>query len=103
MTSTAAVAASLKDYAALRALGFSMGALRSIVLGQTLWIGVAGVGVAALLTVGLIGLAGSQAVPIVLSPAMMATAAVLVILVALLSGVFALRRVAQADPASLLL
>ena len=102
-TLAAAVAASLKDYAALRALGFSMGALRSIVLGQTLWIGVAGVGVAALLTVGLIGLAGSQAVPIVLSPAMMATAAVLVILVALLSGVFALRRVAQADPASLLL
>lgn len=102
-TLAAAVAASLKDYAALRALGFSMRALRSIVLGQTLWIGVAGVGVAAILTVVLILMAKAQSVPIVLSPPMMAAAAVLVLLVALFSGVFALRRVAQADPASLLL
>lgn len=102
-TLTAAVAGSIKEYAALRALGFSMNTLRGVVLAQSAWVGFAGLAAAGLLTVALALAAQAWNVPIVLSVGMMAGMGVLVILVALGSGVFALRRVGQADPAALLL
>ncbi|MDB5457980.1 MAG: transporter permease [Caulobacter sp.] len=102
-TLAAAVAASLKDYAALRALGFTVGALRAIVLAQTAWIAAAGLGLAGALTAILVALARLKATPLSLTPAMAAAAAGLVVLVALGSGLWALRRVARADPAALLL
>lgn len=102
-TLAAAVAASLKDYAALRALGFTIGALRGIVLAQIAWIAAAGLALGGLLTGGLVLLARIQTTPLVLTPLMGAGAAVLVLLVALGSGLWALRRVARADPAALLL
>lgn len=102
-TLAAAVAASLKDYAALRALGFTLGALRAIVLAQTAWIAFAGVVLAGAMTVLLVGLARLKATPLVLTPPMAAGAIGLVVLVALGSGLWALRRVARADPAALLL
>jgi putative ABC transport system permease protein len=102
-TLAAAVAASLKDYAALRALGFTIGALRAIVLAQTAWIAAAGVVLAGALTAMLVVLARLKATPLVLTPPMVAAAAGLVVLVALGSGLWALRRVARADPAALLL
>ncbi|MGO4408600.1 MULTISPECIES: ABC transporter permease [unclassified Brevundimonas] len=102
-TLSAAVAGSIKEYAALRALGFSMSALRRIVLAQSAWVGCGGLIVAALLTVIMVAVARANAVPILLSAPMMVIAAALVILVALGSGLFALRRVGQADPATLLL
>ncbi|CAN5370791.1 FtsX-like permease family protein [soil metagenome] len=102
-TLTAAVVGSIKEYAALRALGFSMQSLRAIVLEQSAWVGLAGLAVAGLLTV-LLALAARQAgVPMILSGPMMAAASALILLVALGSGAWALRRVGQADPASLLL
>ncbi|HEY3696464.1 ABC transporter permease [Phenylobacterium sp.] len=102
-TLAAAVAASLKEFAALRALGFSMGALRGIVVAQAAWVGVAGVALAGVLTVALVAAARSQGVPVVLSGGMMSATGALVVVVALVSGAFALRRVATADPATLLL
>jgi putative ABC transport system permease protein len=102
-TLAAAVAASLKDYAALRALGFTVGALRAIVLAQTAWIAAAGVMLAGALTAVLVFLAQLKATPLVLTPVMAAGAIGLVVLVALGSGLWALRRVARADPAALLL
>ncbi|MBU4432972.1 MAG: ABC transporter permease [Alphaproteobacteria bacterium] len=102
-TLTAAVAASLKDYAALRALGFTVGALRAIVLAQTAWIAAAGVVLAGVLTGLLVALARLKATPLVLTPIMAVLAMGLVVAVALGSGLWALRRVAQADPAALLL
>lgn len=102
-TLAAAVAASLKDYAALRALGFTVGALRAIVLAQTAWIAAGGVVLAGALTAGLVTLAQLKATPIVLTPVMAVSAAGLVVLVALGSGLWALRHVARADPAALLL
>ena len=51
----------------------------------------------------LAAVARTQGVPIVLSLPMMAGAGILIILVALGSGAWALRRVGKADPASLLL
>ncbi len=102
-TLAAAVAASLKDYAALRALGFTIGVLRGIVLAQTAWIAAAGLVLAGALTAILVLLARIQATPLVLTPPMAIGALVLVLLVALGSGLWALRRVARADPAALLL
>ena len=102
-TLAAAVAASLKDYAALRALGFTVGALRAIVLAQTAWIAAAGVVLAGALTAILVFLARLKATPLVLTPVMAIAAIGLVVLVALGSGLWALRRVARADPAALLL
>jgi putative ABC transport system permease protein len=102
-TLAAAVAASLKDYAALRALGFTIGALRAIVLAQTAWIAAAGLVLAGILTTLLMAVARLQDTPLVVTPAMTAAAALLVVLVALGSGLWALRRVARADPAALLL
>jgi putative ABC transport system permease protein len=102
-TLAAAVAGSLKEYAALRALGFPMSALRRIVLAQSAWVGAAGLATAAVLA-GLLALAArAGAVPAVFSAPMMAAAAALVMVTALGSGLFALRRVGQADPAVLLL
>jgi putative ABC transport system permease protein len=102
-TLAAAVAGSLKEYAALRALGFSMAALRRIVIAQSAWVGLAGLAAALVMTALLALAARAGAVPIVLSPAMMAVAGLLVMVTALGSGVFALRRVGTADPAVLLL
>ena len=102
-TLTAAVAGSLKEYAALRALGFPMATLRRIVLAQSAWVGAAGLAAGAALALLLAAAARAGAVPAVFSASMMGLAASLVMVTALGSGLFALRRVGQADPAVLLL
>ena len=102
-TLAAAVAGSLKEYAALRALGFPMAALRRIVLAQSGWVGAAGLAVATVIAGLLAAAARAGAVPAVFSASMMGVTAALVMVTALGSGLFALRRVAQADPAVLLL
>ncbi|WP_293902907.1 ABC transporter permease [Phenylobacterium sp.] len=102
-TLSAAVAGSIREYAALRALGFSMRALRRIVVAQSAWVGAAGLIVAGVLTLLLTVAADAGAVPVVLTFPMIAASAALVMLTALGSGALALRRVAQADPAVLLL
>ena len=102
-TLAAAVAASLKDYAALRALGFTIGALRAIVLAQTAWIAAAGVLLAGVLAATLAAVARLGGTPLIMTAPMVAAAIGLVALVAFGSGVWALRRVARADPAALLL
>lgn len=102
-TLSAAVAGSIREYAALRALGFSMSALRRIVVAQSAWVGAAGLALAGFMTLLLVLAAGAGAVPIVLTIPMILVAGGLVMLTALGSGALALRRVAQADPAVLLL
>jgi putative ABC transport system permease protein len=102
-TLAAAVAASLKDYAALRALGFTIGALRAIVLAQTAWIAAAGILLAGVLAGILAAAARLGATPLIMTAPMVAAAIGLVALVAFGSGLWALRRVARADPATLLL
>jgi putative ABC transport system permease protein len=102
-TLAAAVAASLKDYAALRALGFTIGALRAIVLAQTAWIAAAGVLLAGVLAAILAMVARIGATPLIMTAPMVVGAIGLVALVAFGSGLWALRRVARADPAALLL
>lgn len=102
-TMSAAVAGSIREYAALRALGFSMRALRGIVVAQSAWVGFAGVVVAGSLTLVLALAAGAADVPVILTLPMIGVSCALVMLTALGAGALALRRVAQADPAALLL
>ncbi|WP_296581840.1 ABC transporter permease [Xanthobacter sp.] len=101
-TLTAAVAASTPQYATLRAIGVPFPKLRRIVVEQAAWVGAVG------LALGLIGslLAAAFAylngIPFALGPGIMALSGGLVLSVALLAGVLALRRLRHADPAALL-
>lgn len=101
-TLMAAVAASIPQYATLRAIGVPFPALRRIVVEQAGWVGAAG------LAFGLAGsllaaaLAQLNGIPFALGPGIMALSGGLVLSVALLAGVLALRRLRHADPAALL-
>jgi putative ABC transport system permease protein len=97
-----AIAGSVREYATLHALGVSLGSLRRVVLEQATWIGVCGLIAGVLLSLGLIGLAKWQDVPVELNlPAWIACAA-LVMGIALVSGAAAVRALRNADPALLL-
>jgi putative ABC transport system permease protein len=97
-----AIAGSVREYATLHALGVSLGSLRRVVLEQAAWIGVCGLIAGVLLSLGLIGLARTQDVPVQLNlPAWLISAA-LVMGIALVSGVAAVRALRHADPALLL-
>ncbi|HET7223674.1 MAG TPA: ABC transporter permease, partial [Rhodanobacteraceae bacterium] len=97
-----AIAGSVREYATLHALGVSLGSLRRVVLEQAAWIGVCGLIAGVLLSLGLIGLARLQDVPVELNlPAWIACAA-LVMGIALVSGAAAVRALRNADPALLL-
>lgn len=101
-TLAAAIIASIKEFAALRALGVSRAALRTVVLQLALWIGCIGLLLTAVLTFGAWALAQSQHVAMVVRPWAIAATAVLVMLITIVSGLFALRPLFQAEPASLL-
>lgn len=97
-----AIAGSVREYATLHALGVSLGSLRRVVLEQAAWIGVCGLIAGVLLSLGLIGLAKLEDVPVELNlPAWIACAA-LVMGIALVSGAAAVRALRSADPALLL-
>lgn len=101
-TLMAAVAASTPQYATLRAIGVSFPKLRRIVIEQAGWVGAIG------LTCGLVGsllaamLARLNGIPFALGPGIMLLSGGLVLAVALLAGLLALRRLRHADPAALL-
>ena len=97
-----AIAGSVREYATLHALGVGLGSLRRVVLEQAAWIGVCGLVAGVLLSLGLIGLAKLEDVPVELNlPAWIACAA-LVMGIALVSGAAAVRALRSADPALLL-
>ncbi|HEU0277818.1 MAG TPA: ABC transporter permease [Rhodanobacteraceae bacterium] len=97
-----AIAGSVREYATLHALGVGLGPLRRVVLKQAAWIGVCGLIAGVLLSLGLIGIARLENVPVALNlPAWIACAA-LVMCIALVSGAAAVRALQRADPALLL-
>ena len=101
-TLMAAITASIREYATLRALGVAQRSLRAVVLEQSFWIGIAGL----LLTGALSALIGSIAhaayVAIAFPPWAIGMTAALILIIALGSGLLALRALGRADPASLL-
>jgi putative ABC transport system permease protein len=101
-TLATAVLASIKELAALRALGVSRGHLRRVVLELAAWVGAAGLALTALLAGVIMLLARSQNIAMTFSPAAAAATVLLLVLITLVSALLALRPLFKADPASLL-
>ena len=101
-TLAAAILASIKEFAALRALGVSRAALRAVVLQLSLWIGVVGLLLTAALAAGAVLLAEANYVAMVITPLTALATAGMVMLITTLSGLYALRPLFHAEPASLL-
>jgi putative ABC transport system permease protein len=97
-----AILANIKEFASLRALGVSMRSLRRIVMELSLWVGVAGLLLTALLT-GLVWvLAEAFGVPMSFPLFIDVPVAVCLQLIAILSGALTLRVLKKSQPADLL-
>jgi putative ABC transport system permease protein len=98
----AATAASLREYAVLRALGIPRWRMAASVLAQSFWVGVAGI-ILALPVVIALARVGDYLGAKVLTPWWLLTASCVVTMVmALVSGLFALRSLRQVEPVTLL-
>ncbi len=101
-TLMAAITTSIREYATLRALGVAQSALRAVVIEQSFWIGIAGLLITGLLT-WLIHLAAHHAYVAIAFPHWtLALTAALTLIIAIGSGLLALRALGRADPAALL-
>jgi putative ABC transport system permease protein len=101
-TLMAAVAAAIKEYATLRALGISFANLSTVVLEQSLWIGLIGLVISCVLSFTLIWLAHINYVPVGMNLTLVTFAVISVMAVALGSGLLALGQLKKVDPAALL-
>jgi len=101
-TLVAAVASHVREYAMLNALGAGRAALRRVVLEQALWVGGFGSVVGAIVSVLLTLLAIGQSVPIAFDITAGIGCAILVMTIALVSGVMAVRTISHLEPANLL-
>ena len=101
-TLMAAITASIREYATLRALGVARASLRAVVLEQSLWIGLAGLALTAGLSALIAAIARAAYVAMVFPPWAIALTATLILIIALGSGLLALRALGRADPAALL-
>lgn len=98
----AMVVASAREYATLNALGASLSALSRVVVEQSCWIGALGLMVGGLVSAALLWAAASRDVPVALDPIVAAGCAALVVGLALISGLVAVRGLSRADPSMLL-
>jgi putative ABC transport system permease protein len=97
-----AILANIKEFASLRALGVSMGRLRLIVLELSLWVGVAGMLLAAAIT-GLVWVLGkSFGVPLDFPLFIDVPVAITLMIIAIVSGALSLGVLKKSQPADLL-
>jgi putative ABC transport system permease protein len=101
-TLIAAVNGSVREYATLNALGVGVAALRRVVLEQAFWVGTLGLLGASVLGIVLMLLARSQDVPVILNVPAALACIILVMGLAAVSGLAAMRSLRRADPATLL-
>jgi putative ABC transport system permease protein len=101
-TLMAAIMASLREYAALRALGVSLRSLAAIVLAQAFWVGVAAIAVSTLAAAAVLAVAAGAHVAVVVTPWLAALTVALLFIISAASGLYALRTLAAGDPATLL-
>jgi putative ABC transport system permease protein len=97
-----AIMANIKEFASLRALGVSMGSLRTIVIELSFWVGLVGVGAAILLTWLLSLLARANAVIIAMPLVLLIAVGAGLILIAIGSGFLSLGILKKSQPADLL-
>jgi putative ABC transport system permease protein len=101
-TMRGAIMANIKEFASLRALGVGMGALRVSILELSFWVGIAGLGMTALLVSGVSLLAAKGAVVMAFPPPVVTIVAVFLMAIAIASGLMALGVLKKSQPADLL-
>jgi putative ABC transport system permease protein len=101
-TLSAATASNLREYALLRALGIPRWRLGALILAQAFWIGVYGVSLAMPAVLSAAAVAEMCGSKVSLPPALFATTAACTMIVALLSGLTALRALRLFEPIALL-
>lgn len=98
----AATAASLREFAVLRALGLPRWRISALVLAQSFWIGLAGVATSLPMALLLGRLAGVVGADVQLPPSLLAGTIAVTMTIALVSGLLALRSLRLVEPANLL-
>ncbi len=101
-TLSAATKASLREYAVLRALGIPRWRMAMAVLAQSFWVGAIGVALSLPAVYGLALVADRMGLHVELPYWLLATAAGVTLVMAMLSGLLALRALRQVEPAMLL-
>jgi putative ABC transport system permease protein len=101
-TMRAAVLSSLREYATLRALGIPLSALRAVVIEQSFWIGAAGLVITFVVAKIVFWIAAMAQVAIAVTWWATLGAAVLMLVVSLLSGFLAIGPLLKSEPAGLL-
>ena len=97
-----AILANIKEFAALRALGVSMGSLRLIVVELSFWVGVVGLGATALFTWGIFLLARSAGVPMAFPLPFIVGVSALLMIISIASGLMSMGVLKHSQPADLL-
>ena len=98
----AATAASIREFAVLRALGIPRWRMSLMVMNQAFWVGVLGIIVAMPAAYGFAALADYMGVQILMKWWLLTSAAVTTLLMAIGSGLLALRSLRDVEPATLL-
>jgi putative ABC transport system permease protein len=98
----AATAVSVREFAMLRALGIPRWKMRGMVVAQSLWVGILGVGLGVPAVYSLAEGAAALGAKVLLSPWLVAAAGTVTLIMALVSGLVALRSLRLAEPATLL-
>jgi putative ABC transport system permease protein len=101
-TLSAATAAALREYAVLDALGIPTWRMAALVLAQSFWVGLFGIGLAVPASVGSAQAIRALGGMIQLPAWLLGSAAALTLLTALLSGLLSLRSLWSVQPAALL-
>ncbi|KAB0567195.1 ABC transporter permease [Pseudomonas palleroniana] len=101
-TLVAAIVGSIREYATLNALGVGVNALRKVVMEQAFWVGALGLLGSSVLAGLFFVMAAHYNVPLQLSPGAALACVLLSMILALVSGLAAIRTLRHADPASLL-
>jgi putative ABC transport system permease protein len=97
-----AILANIKEFASLRALGVSMGSLRTIVIELSFWVGVAGLLLTFVLVSSVAALAGSFGLPMSFPLPIVVAVCIFLMIVALLSGMLSMGILKKSQPADLL-
>ena len=97
-----AILANIKEFASLRALGVSVGALRGVVLELAFWVGVVGLMATGLCVWGVAALGKAGGVPMVFPLDYIGMSVVILMLIALGSGMLSLGVLKKSQPADLL-
>ena len=98
----AATAASMKEYAVLRAMGIPRWRMAATVLAQSFWVGVAGVALALPTVYGLAQVGNELGAKVLLPWQLIVLAVTVTMVMAMLSGLLALRSLRLVEPVALL-